>query len=408
MGVLNSIPALRHANFRLYFVGQAVSVIGSWVQTVAISWTLYQLTNSASLLGIAAFLTQGPQLVLTPLAGVWIDRHDLRRMLSAVQIINGVLAAALALLAGLGWLLPVHLLVASALLGVLNSFDTPLRQSLLIHLVEDRRDLGSAIGLNASIFTMGRFIGPPVAGAMLAAFSPAACFLANALSYAGLIVALAVMHIKPTAKPPRAGVSVWQSLLEGMRHAHAVPAIRVPLGLLAAVNISAASALVLAPVFAAQVFGGHTEVLGWLLGVAGAGAVSGTVLMARAGSLPAIARLLARAPWLSLAGLVALILVPRWELALPAMFLVGAGIATTNVTTNALLQSSAAETLRARVISLFAATRFGMDALGGLIAGLLASLIGPIGAIALEAVVLAGLMVWLVPKVRRVGAGLKG
>src|SRR5574343_638518 len=222
MGVLNSIPALRHANFRLYFVGQAVSVIGSWVQTVAISWTLYQLTNSASLLGIAAFLTQGPQLVLTPLAGVWIDRHDLRRMLSAVQIINGVLAAALALLAGLGWLLPVHLLVASALLGVLNSFDTPLRQSLLIHLVEDRRDMGSAIGLNASIFTTGRFIGPPVAGAMLAAFSPAACFLANALSYAGLIVALAVMHIKPTAKPPWAGASVWQSLREGMRHAHAV------------------------------------------------------------------------------------------------------------------------------------------------------------------------------------------
>jgi MFS family permease len=392
-------PALRHANFRRYFAGQAVSVLGSWIQTVAMSWVVYRLTGSAALLGLTAFLSQAPQLLVSPLAGVWIDRHDRRRMLLMVQAANMALALALAGLAFAGALQAWHLVALAAAQGVLNSFDTPLRQSLLAHLVDDRRDLQSAVALNASVFTAGRFVGPPVAGLLLGLGSEALCFLLNAFSYLALVAAVLGMRLGDT-RGGAASATLRTALREGLAYAWATPPIRTALLSLAILNATASSAIVLMPIFAKDVFGGDARTLGWLLGAAGAGAVSATALLAGHRPLERIARLV----WLGWicggAGLAGLCLVHGAEPALPVMFVLGAGIAMTNVSTNALLQSLTPDMLRGRVISLFAALRFGMDAVGGLVAGLIAHRLGPVATVMVEAALLFAALVWLAPRLR--------
>ncbi|MBF1163917.1 MAG: MFS transporter [Dechloromonas agitata] len=395
-------PALRHRNFRRYFMGQIVSVIGSWIQTVAISWAIYRVTNSVFLLGLAAFLIQGPQLVLTPLVGVWIDRCDKKRFLLAVQVFNLFLSTLLFTLAASDALSGSNLLVASALLGVLNSCDTPLRQSLLISLVDDKRDLSSAIALNASVFTTGRFVGPLIAGLMLSTFSEAACFLANALSFLALIAALLSIKLAGSEKKEGQVSSIKAALLEGFAFARRSPGIRTPLALLAIVNVTASSSLVLAPVFVAQVMRGDSVQLGWLLGAAGAGAVLATLLLAGRHALSRIALFLSMAPFLSVAGLWGLAAATRWDVAIVAMFLIGAGIALTNVTTNSLLQNLIPQSLRGRLISLFAAIRFGMDAVGGLLAGWLASLLGPGWTVLIESLILLALSLALFPSLKSI------
>lgn len=396
---LHLAPAFRHKNFRRYFAGQAISVIGSWIQTVALSWLVYQLTNSSLLLGLAAFLIQGPQLFLTPLVGVWIDRSDRKRMLLFVQWANLLVASLLGLLAFAGVLSSFDLLCASAVLGILNSFDTPIRQSLLVHLIDDKRDLSSAIALNASIFTTGRFVGPLIAGLMLNALPEAACFLANALSFLAMIVALLSINIQIPKEQGAYGSSLRTALGEGIAYARNSEFVRTPLLTLAIVNFSASSALVLAPVFVAQVIQGDPQVLGWLLGAAGAGAMSASIALASRHSPSRIAQFLSFAPFMSAAGLGVLALSAQLLPSLLAMFFMGAGIALTNVATNSILQNQVPEILRGRVISLFAAIRFGMDALGGLVAGLLSSLTGPVHTVLIAALVLLLAMRFLFPRI---------
>jgi MFS family permease len=393
-------PALRHRNFRRYFAGQAVSVLGGWIQTVAMSWVVYRLTGSAALLGFTAFLSQAPQLLIAPLAGVWIDRHDRRRMLLVVQGLHMVQALALAGLSFAGALQPWHLVALAAVQGVLNSFDTPLRQSLLAHFVADRRDLQSAVALNASVFTAGRFVGPPVAGLLLGLTTEALCFLLNAVSYLALVAAVLTMHLGDTRSHDARATSMAAALRAGLAFAWATPPIRTVLISLAILNATASSAIVLMPIFAKEIFLGDARTLGWLLGAAGAGAVSATALLAGRRPLERIARLV----WMGWipggAGLAGLCLVHRVELALPMMFLLGAGIAMTNVSTNALLQSLTPDALRGRVISLFAALRFGMDAVGGLVAGLIAHSLGPVATVLIEAALLFAALIWLAPRLR--------
>lgn len=402
----NLAPALRHRNFRHYFIGQVVSVIGSWVQTVAISWAIYRLTNSAFLLGVAAFLIQGPQLILTPLIGVWIDRCDKRRLLLGVQVANLFLAILLFVLATTGALSGGSLILASALLGILNSCDTPLRQSLLICLVDNKRDLSSAIALNASVFTTGRFVGPLIAGVMLSVFSEAVCFLVNALSFLALIAALLSISLAGPQKSEGQVSSIKAALLEGFAFARQSPGIRTPLALLAIVNVTASSSLVLAPVFVAQVMRGDSAQFGWLLGAAGAGAVLATLLLGGRHALSRIALFLSIAPFISVAGLWGLAAAMRWDVAMAAMFLIGGGIALTNVATNSLLQNQIPDNLRGRVISLFAAIRFGMDALGGLLAGWLGSLLGLRWTVLIESSILVVIALCLLPSLNAIRNGL--
>ncbi|MBR0565501.1 MFS transporter [Azoarcus sp. L1K30] len=383
--------ALAHRNYRYYFFGQAVSVLGSWIQQVALSWLIYRLTGSVALLGVTTFAALLPMLVIGPLAGAWIDRRDKRRLLILVQGLLALQATVLSVLTALDAIGP-HLIVAmSVTLGVLNAFDAPLRQSQIGVFVGSRQDLPNALALNAMLFNSGRFLGPPLAGLILGLTSEAFCFAMNAVSFAAL--AFGVSRIR-VGEVPRASGTMGQVFQEGLRYVWSEYPVRMLIFVLATVNITASSYAVLLPVFAKDVFGGDARMLGWLWGAAGAGAFVGTVFLAtRKGVLELIKVVIAGA-CLSALGLLAFSHNDMLYVALPSMAAVGFGISICNVGVNMLLQSMAPDHLRGRVVSFFSSTRFGFDAIGGLLAGLLAARVGVQLAMLVEGILLAVFFIW--------------
>lgn len=391
------VRALGHARFRRYFAGQAVSILGSWIQQVAMAWLVYRLTGSAALLGVTAFAALIPQLLVGPLAGAWVDRHDKRRALLWVQALLTVQALVLAALTWLDWISPWLLVAMSGLLGVLNSFDTPLRQSLIGSFVGRREDLPNALALNAMLFNSGRFIGPPIAGALLAALSEAACFALNALTFLALIVA--VLSIRMQA-PPKAQGSMGDVFREGVSYAWHTWLVRLLIFTLIALNLTASAYAVLLPVFARDVFAGDARTLGWLWGAAGCGAFLSTLYLATRQSMPGLVRSIVWGTALSALALLVFGLTTWLPLALAAMAVLGFGISVSNVGINMLLQSTAPDRLRGRVVSFFTSARFGFDALGGLMAGLLATALGAGWTLALEGVLLLGFVLFLLSRRR--------
>ncbi len=390
-----AVRALQHANFRLYFAGQAVSILGSWIQQVALSWLIYRLTGSVALLGVTTFAALLPQLIVGPLAGAWTDRHDKRRLLIAVQGILAVQALVLAGLTAFELIGPALIVAMSLLLGVLNAFDTPLRQSLIGSFVGRREDLPNALALNAMLFNAGRFVGPPLAGVLLALTSEALCFALNGLSFLALLIGLLLIRIDT---PARASGSTGKVFREGLDYVWQNQPIRLLILTLAMVNLTASSYAVLLPVFARDIFGGDAQTLGWLWGAAGCGAFFSTLFLATRQALPGLVRIVLVGALLSAAALLAFAASPVVPLALAAMALLGFGISVGNVGINMLLQSLAPEQLRGRVVSFFTSTRFGFDAIGGLLAGLLAARIGAPLTLALEGAVLLLFCFWLLAR----------
>lgn len=384
--------ALEHRNFRLYFLGQAVSILGSWIQQVAMAWLVYRITGSAALLGITSFAALIPQLLVGPLAGAWIDKHDKRKWLMRVQ---GLLAAQALVLAGLtwmGWVGPGLLIFMAVCLGVCNAFDTPLRQSLISVFVERREDLPNALALNAMLFNTGRFIGPPVAGLLLGLTSEAACFALNALTFVALFVAVARVKVAGT---PRAEGSVGDVFKEGLAYAWHTWPVRMLITVLMALNLTASAYAVLLPVFAADVFAGDARTLGLLWGAAGCGAFGSTVFLATRRSIPGLIGAISLGTTVSAVALLAFGWTRLLPVAMAAMVALGFGISVCNVGINMLLQSMAPDRLRGRIVSFFTSGRFGFDALGGLLAGFIATAIGPGRTMILEGVLLLAFVVFL-------------
>ncbi len=403
-----AVRALQHVDFRLYFAGQAVSILGSWIQQVALAWLVYRLTGSAALLGVTTFAALLPQLLVGPLAGAWIDRHDKRRLLIGVEGLLAVQALLLAALTALEWIGPTLIVAMSLLLGVLNAFDTPLRQSLIGSFVGGREDLPNALALNAMLFNAGRFVGPPLAGALLALTGEAWCFALNGLSFLALMGGLLLIRGAP---PVRVRGSVGAVFREGLAYVRGDALLRLLILGVALVNFTASSYAVLLPVFAKDVFGGDARTLGWLWGAAGCGAFLATLLLAARSAPGALVRLVALGALLGGAALLGFAAAGSVVLALPAMVLLGFAISVGNVGSNMLLQSLAPEALRGRVVSFYTSTRFGFDALGGLLAGLLAAHLGAAPTLALEGGALLLFCAWLLLRRRRllalVRAGLQ-
>ncbi|MBU1362418.1 MAG: MFS transporter [Gammaproteobacteria bacterium] len=374
--IVSRSPALGQRNFRRYFYGQICSVLGTFIQAVALSWLVYRMTGSPALLGLTAFLSQAPQLVVSPLAGVLIDRFDRRRILIVLQSIFAVQALLLAGLVAFELIEVWHILALAFLLGVLHSFDLPSRHSLLLYLVDDRSTLANAVALNAAVVHSGRLIGPPVAGLLLAVVPESVCFLINALSYFGPIVAITFIRADI---PRQEHLTTALALREVASFIRRNFEAKVALGAVALVNATASTYVVLMPVFAKDVFAGGAQSLGILLGMGGAGALMASIyLSTRARSEIAIGFQV----WscvLSGVGMIGLGLAGQFDyfwLALPMVALIGAGIGATNIAGNTRLQYQVPDTLRGRIISIFGSLRFGFDALGGLIAGALAAIIG--------------------------------
>ena len=390
--------ALAHRNYRFYFVGQAVSILGSWIQQVSLSWLVYRITGSAALLGVTAFCALVPQLLVGPLAGAWIDKQDKKKWLLAAQALLAVQAFVLAFLTWMDWIGPTLIVLMSLLLGLVNSFDTPLRQSLINSFVGQKEDLPNALALNAMLFNSGRFIGPPLAGLLLGLTSEAACFAINGLSFLALIIGL--LFIKVT-EPPRASGSMGEVFREGLDYAWHTWPVRMLILTLMALNLTASAYAVLLPVFARDVFAGNATTLGWLWGAAGGGAFMATIFLATRRRLPGLISAVVAGCLISALSIIVFALASTLPLAMGAMIGVGFGISVCNVGINMLLQGMAPDQLRGRVVSFFTSARFGFDALGGLFAGLLATAIGAGPSLLAEGVVLLVFVAFLLSRRRR-------
>lgn len=356
------------------------------------AWLVYRVSGSAALLGVTAFVTLIPQLVVAPLAGAWGDRYDRLRSLLVVEVLLCLQALALALVSALGHPTAPLLVGLAALLGLLNSFEGPLRQSLMTRLVPGGADLSNAIALNAMLFNIGRLLAPPLAGLMLMVMNEAACFAVNAASFLAIIAGLLALRVE---RQPASAHRLGHVFREGLRYLAGTPALRRVVTVLVFENLTASSYAVLLPVFAREIFAGDARTLGLLWGAAGGGALMATLSLASHRSLERTMVWIFIGLGLSVAALLLLPLAHAVAPAMVAMMLLGFGISSTNVGCNITLQTACPDAMRGRMVSIFGSVRWGFDALGGLAAGFAASRVGAQRAVLGEALVLGLAGLWL-------------
>ncbi|MGE5925951.1 MAG: MFS transporter [Gemmatimonadota bacterium] len=375
------LRALNHRNYRLFISGQLISLIGTWMQSVAQSWLVYRLTGSPVLLGAVGFAGQIPVFLLAPVGGLVADRHDRRRILLVTQTVSMVLALALGGLTLSSHIEVWHVAAIAALLGVVNGFDIPTRQAFVTELVA-RQDLVNAIALNSSMFNGARIVGPAIAGIVVAAVGEGWCFLANGISYVAVLGGLVAIRRPIPRREPRSG-SAFAEAAEGFRFAAGTGPVRALLLLLGLVSLTGMPYAVLMPVMAAGVLGVGASGLGTLMGASGAGALTGALLLARRGSVRGLGR------WVALAAGgfgVSLILfsLSRWFwLSVVLLLPVGFAMMIQMSSSNTLIQSMVPDRLRGRVMAVYSMMFMGMAPFGALLAGLLAERFGAPATIAL-------------------------
>ena len=375
------LRALSQRNFRLYFIGQSASFVGTWMQQIALAWLIYRLTGSPFMLGLATFAGNIPILFLAPFGGVWSDRIDRRRAMLLTQALSLLQAAVLAGLTFAGLIEVWHLLAAAAFLGIVNAFDTPLRQAFLLEMVGSREDLPNAIALNSLMMNASRLIGPALAGMVLAAAGEAWCFMINAASYLAMLAALAAM--RPAALPSARGSQHWLAgLKEALRFAWGFAPSRYLIGLVALVSFVATPYASLMPVFARDLLGGDARTLGLLVGASGAGALAGVLHLAGRQSAAGLEKLIAAAASVAGLGLMLFSQSATLWLSLALLPLVGFGIITVAASTNTILQLVAPDAMRGRLVSLHIAAFLGVMPVGSLVFGLLAERFGAAATVA--------------------------
>ena len=367
--------ALRSRNFRLFFGGQGISLIGTWMQMTTVAWLVWRLSHSAVLLGLVGFAARIPTFVMAPFAGVLVDRVDRYRLVILTQVLSMAQALILAGLMYSGRLAIWHVIALSFLLGFINALDVPARQSFLIQMIDRREDLTNAIALNSSIFNGARLIGPSIAGLLIASAGEALCFLLNGLSYIAVIAGLLMMRVQPNARIGRQ-TAVVENIQEGFRYAFGFPPIRSLLLLLALVSLTGASYTQLLPIFAQQILHGDARTQGFLVSAAAVGALAGALYLAGRRSVRGLGRVIAWSPAVFGAGLIALGLSKQLWLSLPIMPVIGIGLMVQMASTNTVLQTIVDDDKRGRVMSFYSMAFMGMTPLGSLLAGFLAHLIG--------------------------------
>jgi MFS family permease len=367
--------ALRHRNYRLFFTGQSVSLIGTWLTRTATGWLVFRLTNDAFLLGLAAFAGQIPTFVLSPFAGVMIDRWDRRRVLVWTQVLSAVQSALLAFFA-MTHIAVVHVILLNLAQGLINTFDTPARQAFVVEMIGDRDDLPNAIALNSSMVNSARLVGPMVAGVLIALVGEGRCFAIDAASYLAVIASLLAMTVAP--RPPRAHVGrVVDELRDGYRYVAGHAPIRSVLLLLALVSLVGTPYLVLMPMIATDVLGGGAYLNGFLQSASGVGALAGAVYLAkRGGGIVGLGRVIALASLAFGAGLIALSRSTSVWLSIPELVVIGFAMIVQMAASNTVLQTLVDEDKRGRVMSFYTMAFFGMLPLGSLLGGSLARAFG--------------------------------
>jgi MFS family permease len=372
--------ALRHRNYRLYFTGQGISVVGTWLTRFATVWMAYRLTGSALVLGLVGFFGQAPTSIIAPFAGVLIDRWDRHRTIVVTQIAAMLQSAALAAFALTHTMTVGILIVLGAVQGVINAFDMPARQSFLGQMIEDRADLPNAIALNSSIVNSARLLGPVIAAFLVDLWGEGACFAIDAASYLAVIGSLLAMRVVPRPAPARTS-HVLADLAEGLRYVWHFPLVRAVLLVLASSSVLGGAYATLLPVIAGKTLHGGPHTLGILMGAAGLGALTGALYLASRTSvlgLPTVIKRCALGLGLGMLGLELASYISSMVIALPLMFLIGMSMMVQLASTNTLIQSIVDDKMLGRVISLYAVAFFGGAPVGSLLEGALASQIGAI------------------------------
>ena len=373
--MIPALRAFRSKSFRIFYAGQGLALLGNWMQSVAMSWLVYRVTGSALLLGVTAGAQQLPVLFLSPIAGVWADRVNRRRLLVVIQTIAFLQALTLAALTFADVVRVPYLIGLALLLGIVTAFETPTRQAFLLELIEHREDLPNAIALQSMLFQSTRFVGPSVAGLVLAVFGEAWCFAANAFFYLAIIGTYVAVRVK-AREIAHTGVEWWRQLASGFAYAFGYTGTRRLLLLLMTVGFFTAPWQSLMPIFAAETFSGDSKTFGFLIGAVGMGAVTGTFLLAARTSVRGLGRVICATTITAGAALMGFSLSGTLWLSLAFLAVFGAGLVVTAASINTILQTLAEEDKRARIISMYVMCFLGFAPIGNFVAGALAESIG--------------------------------
>ena len=402
-GLSHAWRALRHRNFRLFFGGQSISLIGTWMTRVATSWLVYRLTKSAVLLGTVGFAGQIPTFLLAPLAGVIVDRVDRRQVLVWTQTAAMLQSLVLAWLTLGNRITITEILILSAFQGVINAFDMPGRQSFMIRMVEDREDLSNAIAINSSMVNVARLIGPSFAGLVIAATSEGWCFFIDGVSYVAVIASLLMMRIKPEEQS-RHGATMIEQLRQGWEYVAESRPIRSILVLFALLSLMGWPFMVLMPIFAAQVLKGGPHTLGFLMGAVGVGSLISALSLVLRRSVRGLTKVIPVAAMIFGAGLIAFGFSKALWLSMLMMLVTGFGMMQGLTSSNTILQTLVDEKMRGRVMSYYTMAFVGMAPFGSLLSGALAHAIGAPHTVIVSGVacILGGILFWSrLPAIRR-------
>lgn len=369
-----AVRALRSRNYRLFFGGQSVSLIGTWMTRIATSWLVYRLTDSALLLGLSGFASQVPAFFFAPIAGVLIDRWDLRRTLVVTQVLAMIQSFALAGLALSGKINIWWIIFLALFQGFINAFDMPARQAFVIEMIDDRSYLGNAIALNSSMVNGSRLIGPAIAGVIIAKVGEGYCFLIDGVSYIAVIISLLAMHVTRRERPRHS--HAFKELAEGWKYVSESPAIRSILSMLGLVTMAGMPYSVLAPIIAGTVLHGNANTLGLLMGASGVGALISAISLTLRKTVIGLGKMIAISAGLFGVGLICFGLSTSLPLSMFLMAVTGFGMMQQMAASNTILQTIISDTKRGRVMAFYTLSVIGVTPWGSLMAGSLAERIG--------------------------------
>ena len=374
-GLVTTFRSFQYRNYRLFFGGQSISLIGTWIQRIATPWLVYHLTGSALLLGVIGFAGQIPTFILAPFAGVMTDRWNRYHILIGTQIAAMIQAFILTILYFSGTIAIWHIVLLNIFLGCVNAFDVPARQSFVIEMVEKKEDLGNAIALNSSMVNGARLLGPSIAGVLIALTGEGICFLLNGISYIFVIVSLLLMKVKPRQIKVR-DTNVLKELKEGFSYAFSFPPIKHIIFLLGVISLMGMQYTVLMPVFAKEILHGGSHTFGFLMGASGLGALSGALYLASRKNVQGLIKIIPMAAGLFGLGLIAFSFSRIFLLSLALMIVIGLGMMLQMASSNTILQTIVDDDKRGRVMSFYTMAFMGTAPFGSLLAGSLAKITG--------------------------------
>ncbi|HEY0651860.1 MAG TPA: MFS transporter [Chryseosolibacter sp.] len=397
----NSIfKAFRSRNYKLYFFGQSLSLIGTWMQRTAVYWVVFEKTNSPFMLGVTVFAAQFPSFVFSMVGGVVSDRYDRFKVLLTSQVASLLQAATLTLLMMTPGFEVWHILALTVALGVINAFDVPARQALVYDMVDKKEDLPNAIALNSSMVHAARLVGPALSGVMLEALGAEACFGLNAFSFLAVIVSLLFMTLPPYKRPERLQ-NAWGDLVNGYKYLKDTPAIANVMLMLALISLLSLPYVTLLPIYARDIFEGNASTFGYLNSFVGAGALTGALFLASLAAGTNLKRILFTNTILFGLGLILFSYTGNIFSAMPFLIMAGFGMMSQTTISNTLIQTAVAPAMRGRVISYYAMAFFGMQPIGGLLVGSISTLIGVPNTILLQGVFTILIAVAFMPFLRR-------